>query len=126
MDPSRSDADAAAAPGPGGAADGATPPGAPPAGWSALPRTWRGVPVLTILLLGFALSVLLGNYLPTRADTAATERALEDQRTLNHALAERIRRAEADAARIEHDPWTHERILRDELRMTRPGEVIVR
>ena len=86
----------------------------------------RGVPVLTLFLLGFALWVTVGNYLPTRADTASTAQALDQQRLENRELAERIRCAEAHAERLAKDPWLHERILRDQLHMTRAGEVIVR
>lgn len=106
------------------AAPGARPRAAPFAGLTSL--RWRGVPVLTLGLLGFAVSVVVGNYLPTRALTAATTRQLEAQRRENRESAERIRHAEAEAARLESDPWATERILRDEFRMTRKGEVIVR
>lgn len=87
---------------------------------------FRGVPVLTLFLLGAAVSIVVGNYLPTRAKTAATERALDDTRRENRALAERIRQGEAEAQRLETDPWAHERILRDQLHMSKQGEVIVR
>ena len=86
----------------------------------------RGVPILTIGLLAFAASVLVGNYLPARASSAATEHALGEQRRENRALTERIRVAEAGVQRLEKDPWTHERFLRDKLHMTRPGEILVR
>jgi cell division protein FtsB len=92
----------------------------------ALSLRWHGVPVLTLSLLGFAACVIVGNWLPTRAATAATERAVEEQRRENRELAERIRRAEAEAVRLEKDPVLHERILRDQLRMSKPGEVLIR
>lgn len=92
----------------------------------ALSLRWHGVPVLTLFLLGFALFVVVGNYLPTRADTASTIRGLDEQRRENRELAERIRRAENEAERLEKDPWSNERILRDELRMSKKGEVIIR
>ena len=87
---------------------------------------FRGVPVVTLLLLGFAVSVLLGNYLPTRASVAATDRALTQQMAENRAMAERIRCADAEAERLTRDPWANERILRDDLRMSEKGEVIIR
>ena len=87
---------------------------------------FRGVPVVTLLLLGFAVSVLLGNYLPTRASVAATDRALTQQQAENRAMAERIRCADAEAERLTRDPWANERILRDDLRMSEKGEVIIR
>jgi cell division protein FtsB len=90
-----------------------------------LPRV-LGVPVLTVALLTFATAVVLGNYLPTMADGAATLRAVERRQGENFALARRIRALESEAAALESDPWLNERILRDELRMTRPGEVPVR
>ncbi|MCE9634303.1 MAG: septum formation initiator family protein [Planctomycetes bacterium] len=92
----------------------------------ALSLRWHGVPVLTLFLLGFAFFVVVGNYLPTRADTASTIRGLDEQRRENRELAERIRRAENEAERLEKDPWTNERILRDQLHMSRKGEVIIR
>lgn len=85
-----------------------------------------GVPWVAIGLLLFTSVVVLGNFLPTRARTAATARALARQDAANRGLAERIRAAEAEAVRLETDPWINERILRDELRMTRPGEVRIR
>jgi cell division protein FtsB len=112
-------------------------PSTPPTETPPAPRTsspfagvtglrFRGVPVLTLFLLGFAFSVVVGNYLPTRADTAATERAVEEQRRENRESAERIRRAEAEAERLQKDPWATERILRDQLHMSRKGEVLIR
>lgn len=92
----------------------------------ALGLRWHGVPVLTLFLLGFAFFVIVGNYLPTRADTASTIRGLDEQRRENRELAERIRRAESEAERLAKDPWSNERILRDQLHMTRKGEVVIR
>ena len=86
----------------------------------------RGVPLLTLVLLGAALGIVVGNYLPARASAAATERALDETRRENRALTERIRHGEAEAQRLRTDPWAHERILRDQLHMSRPGEVIIR
>ena len=96
-----------------------------PLGRVLLPRI-LGVPLLTVGLLTFATAVVFGNWLPTMADAAATSRALDERQARNFALARRIRALEADAVRLEQDPWINERILRDELRMTRPGEVPIR
>lgn len=93
---------------------------------AVLAPRWHGVSLLTLGLLAFSLSVLCGNYLPTRATTAATERALAEQRAENRSLAERIRAAEQRALLLERDPWTNERFLRDTLHMSRQGEVLVR
>lgn len=106
-----------AAPGPG--------PAESPLDRVLLPRI-LGVPVLTVALLTFATAVVLGNYLPTMAEGAATSRSLETREAENSALARRIRALEAEAEALEKDPWLNERILRDELRMTRQGEVPVR
>lgn len=124
MDPSPSPADPLAAPGAGHSAGPAAASEDRPYSLTAL--RWRGVPVLTLVLLGFAFSIVVTNYLPTRAATATSDRALEAQRAQNREYADRIRRAEAEAERLERDPWLHERILRDELRMSRQGEVIIR
>ena len=108
----------------GVAADGPTSDGGDPSplGSVLLPRI-LGVPVLTVVLLTFAVAVVLGNYLPTMADAAATHRALGRQEERNALLARRIQALEEEALALDQDPWVNERILRDELKMTRPGEV---
>jgi cell division protein FtsB len=114
-------------PSPGSASAAVPPPGSHTTPFSGVTGLrFRGVPLLTLVLLGFALAVVVGNYLPTRARTAATARQLDAQRRENRESAERIRRAEAEAIQLEKDPWMTERILRDELHMTRKGEVIIR
>jgi cell division protein FtsB len=64
--------------------------------------------------------------LPTRAELAATERRLDRQRDENEKLRRRIAGLEDHADHLERDPWLTERILRDDLKMSAPGEVIVR
>jgi cell division protein FtsB len=83
-------------------------------------------PALVVLLLTFAAGLVFGNVLPTRAELAATERRLEEQRAENERLQERIEDLSARAARLEKDAWLTERILRDELRMSGDNEVIIR
>ena len=108
----------------GGVADGPTSGDGDPSPLSSvlLPRI-LGVPVLTVVLLTFAVAVVLGNYLPTMADAAATHRALDRQEERNALLGRRIQALEEEALALDQDPWVNERILRDELKMTRPGEV---
>lgn len=86
----------------------------------------RGVPLVPLALLGFAAWVTLGNYLPTRAVTLAAEDAIADQQAQNLAWEQQIRDDEAAARRLETDRWANERILRNELHMSRKGEVPVR
>lgn len=83
-------------------------------------------PVLVVGLLTFAAGVVFGNLLPTRAELAATQRRLDDQREENERLKRRIAGLNAHAQRLEKDPWLTERILRNELRMSAEDEVIVR
>jgi cell division protein FtsB len=90
----------------------------------ALSRLLR--PTLVFALLAFATGVVFGNVLPTRAVHAATERRLEEQRRANEAVRRRIAYLDEQATRLAKDPWLTERILRDELKMSAPGEVIVR
>ena len=104
------------------AAEAAAPVTAPPAGVVA--RWLR--PVLVVGLLTFAAGVVFGNLLPTRAELAATQRRLDDQREENERLKRRIEALGAHAQRLEKDPWLTERILRNELRMSAEDEVIVR
>ncbi|MCG3133458.1 MAG: hypothetical protein HMLKMBBP_00626 [Planctomycetes bacterium] len=86
----------------------------------------RGVPLVPLALLGFAAWVTLGNYLPTRAVTLAAEDAIANQQAQNLAWEQQIRDDEAAAKRLETDRWANERILRNELHMSRKGEVPVR
>lgn len=116
-----------------GSADGAldgVPAAAAPAPESHVARLLRprvvGVPLVTLALLAFAAFVVLTNYIPTRIETLATQNQLADQQAENEQLANRIRVAEMRTRTVETDRWTNERILRDELRMTRKGEAIVR
>lgn len=112
-----------------GALDG-VPAAAAPAPESHVARLLRprvvGVPLVTLALLAFAAFVVLTNYIPTRIETLATQNQLADQQAENEQLANRIRVAEMRTRTVETDRWTNERILRDELRMTRKGEAIVR
>ena len=83
-------------------------------------------PVLVVGLLTFAAGVVFGNLLPTRAELAATQRRLDEQRQENERLKRRIDGLAAHAQRLEKDPWLTERILRNELRMSADDEVLVR
>lgn len=113
----------------GGALDG-VPAAAAPAPESHVARLLRprvvGIPLVTLALLAFAAFVVLTNYIPTRIETLATQNQLADQQAENEQLANRIRVAEVRTRTVETDRWTNERILRDELRMIRKGETIVR
>lgn len=112
-----------------GSLDG-VPAAAPPAPESHLARLLRprlvGVPLVTLALLAFAAFVILTNYIPTRIETLATTHQLTEQQAENENLAERIRIAELRTRTVETDRWTNERILRDELHMTRKGEAVIR
>ena len=83
-------------------------------------------PALVVSLLTFAAGVVFGNVLPTRAELAATQRRLDDQRAENARLKRRIAALDADAERLAKDPWLTEHIVRDELKMSADDEVIVR
>ncbi len=83
-------------------------------------------PALVVGLLAFAASVVFGNVIPTRAEFAATQKRLEDQRAENERLRRRIAELDGKAGRLVKDPWLTERILRDELHMSGDREVIVR
>ena len=85
-----------------------------------------GVPVLTLACLAFATFAVLTNYLPTRIETVATEKQIAEQQAHNAQLASNIRVAEETKRLVETDRWTNERILRDELHMTRKGEAVLR
>lgn len=117
----------------GGSSEGTldgVPEAAAPAPESHVARLLRprvvGVPLVTLALLAFAAFVVLTNYIPTRIETLATQNQLADQQAENEQLANRIRVAEVRTRTVETDRWTNERILRDELRMIRKGEAIVR
>ncbi len=84
------------------------------------------VPVVGLLLGGVTLAILIGNVVPTRARIAATQRALDAQHEENRRLGEERQRLEREAERLATDPWTVERVLRDEYRMSHPEELIVR
>jgi len=104
---------------------------APRDGWPDAPSRLEKLgewlrPTLVVGLLTFAAGVILGNVLPTRRDLAGTERRLEDQLAENEKLRRRIVDLNAKAARLEKDPWLTEQILRNELKMSGDGEVIVR
>jgi len=83
-------------------------------------------PTLVVGLLTFAAGVVLGNVLPTRAELAATERRLDEQRAENERLKRRMAELSAESERLAKDPWRTERILRDQLKMSSDDEVIVR
>ncbi len=83
-------------------------------------------PTLVVGLLTFAAGVLFGNVLPTRAELAATERRLDEQRAANEHLKLRMAELSAETERLAKDPWRTERILRDQLKMSGDDEVIVR
>lgn len=85
-------------------------------GWTAL------VGVLSV----YSLSVIWTNVLPTRNTLAATEQRLRELERENLAYESMLRRTELECELLERDPWTVERILRDEYRMSRPGELVVR
>lgn len=100
-------------------------PAAPAA--SRLSRYSRWMrPALVVVLLTFATAVVFGNVLPTRAELAATQRRLDAQRAENEKLRRRIAETRAEADGLAKDPWQTERILRDDLKMSAPDEVIVR
>lgn len=103
-------------------AEGPSPVAAPSAG--VIARWLR--PVLVVGLLTFAAGVVFGNLLPTRAELAATQRRLDEQRDENERLKQQITGLTEHARRLEKDPWLTERILRNELRMSAEDEVIVR
>ncbi len=86
----------------------------------------RLAPALVVLLLTFAAGLVFGNVLPTRAELAATERRLDEQRAENVRLQKRIEDLASRADRLAKDSWLTERILRDELRMSGDNEVIIR
>ena len=83
-------------------------------------------PALVVGLLAFATGVVLGNVLPTRAALAATQRRLDAEREENERLKRRIADLDLLAKRLEKDPWLTERILRDELKMSGDGEILIR
>ena len=83
-------------------------------------------PALVVGLLTFAAGVIFGNVLPTRGALAATQRKLDEQNEENARLKRRIGELTLRADRLAKDPWLTERILRDELKMSADGEVIVR
>jgi cell division protein FtsB len=113
MDPSPSAADPAPAP--------------PAEETSRLSRISRWLkPTLVVALLTFAAGVVFGNVLPTSGELAATQRRLDDQREENERLKKRIADLTAHAQRLEKDPWLTERILRDQLKMSADGEVLIR
>lgn len=88
-------------------------------------RTWRLPRLTTVVSLGlllFAGTVVVGNVLPTRARLIATEKAVLEQERRNLALEDAIRAHELEAERLQHDPWTLERVLRDELRLAPEGD----
>jgi cell division protein FtsB len=95
-----------------------------PSGLSRLGAWLR--PALVVGLLTFAAGVVFGNVLPTRAEAAATQRRLDDTRAENERLRRRIAALADDARRLEKDPWTTERLLRDEFRMSAEDEVLIR
>ena len=106
------------------------PPPRTPAEPSLLTRVLRprvfGFPLLTVAALAFAAYVTLTNYVPKRIETLATEQLVALKRAENDRSVARIRSAEAEIRVIETDRWTNERILREQLGMTRRGEVPVR
>ncbi len=82
-------------------------------------RSWLGITVL--LLLGLIAAAGFKSYrdfdevrsqeVELRQNVAATE--------------QRIRRIEARIERIENDPWTLERLAREELGMVRPDDLVI-
>ena len=78
------------------------------------------------LLLGYSAAVFVTNICPTRRTLAKSERHLEDLEKRNVQIEERTRALDAEAEQLVRDPWTVERILRDEYRMSNEGEVLVR
>lgn len=83
-------------------------------------------PALVVGLLTFATGLVFGNVLPTRAELAATQRRLDEQRAENLRLQQRIEELASRADRLAKDAWLTERILRDELRMSGDNEIIIR
>jgi cell division protein FtsB len=83
-------------------------------------------PTLVVGLLTFAAGVVFGNVIPTRAELAATERRLDEQRAVNERLKLKMAELHAETERLAKDPWRTERILRDQLKMSGDDEVIVR
>ena len=99
----------------------------PPAEPSRLARLAEWLrPALVVGFLTFAAGVIFGNVLPTRGALAATQRKLEEQHDENARLKRRIEELKLRADRLAKDPWLTERILRDELKMSGEGEIIVR
>ena len=83
-------------------------------------------PLVTVGLLVFAAAVVVGNILPTRGESTATERRLDAERHENERLRRRIAAKEREARLLETDPWLTERILRDEFKMSGEREVLIR
>lgn len=82
--------------------------------------------LVSVGLLVFSVSVVFGNVLPTRARLIATDKAVQEQERENLALEDAIRADELRAHRLQHDPWTIERVLRDELRLAPADDRVVR
>ena len=78
------------------------------------------------LLSAYSLSVMWTNILPTRHTLAATEQRLREVKHENEAYLTMLRHSDHEGELLERDPWTVQRILRDEFRMSKPGERIVR
>ncbi len=84
----------------------------------------RWIACAALVAAGVALTV--SNLVPIGTLRAATEEDLERQEQTNRRLEQRLLEVDAQTERALRDPWTNERMLRDEYRMSRPGEILVK
>ena len=82
-------------------------------------RSWLAVAVL--LLLGMLAAAGLKSY----RDLDEVRSQETDLRQRIEATEGRIRRLDERLERIENDPWTLERLAREELGMVRPGDLVI-
>ncbi len=82
-------------------------------------RSWLGIAVL--LLLGLIAAAGFKSY--RDLDEVHSQEAELRQNVA--ATQQRIRRLEARIERIENDPWTLERLAREELGMVRPDDLVI-
>jgi cell division protein FtsB len=82
-------------------------------------RSWLGIAV--VLVLGMLAAGSLKGY----RDLAEVRSQESELRRRIAATEGRIRRLDERLERIENDPWTLERLAREELGMVRPGDLVI-
>ncbi|MFC1671784.1 septum formation initiator family protein [Planctomycetota bacterium] len=73
--------------------------------------------------IGVSLAVFFYVYLPASQQLSLLRRELADASAQVSATSEDVGRLRAEKEALEHDPLYLERVIREELRMVRPGEV---